>query len=386
MRLHIVQAFEGDSLIVETSDAPPRYLLIDGGPAEVFERHLQPALRQIVSSNVLDALVVSHVHADHTTGVLDLLAEIERADADGEARPVKIEDLWHNSFAEILDDDQRTLESSLQSMLAASGAAKVAMTDMAVSLLGIRDGVRLRRNAVRLKIALNRAFEGRLICLDELPSPSVQIGDVNILVVGPTDANLRALRKEWKEWLARHADDIAAGSIEAMANADETVPNLSSIVLYVRSQRSGRSMLLTGDARGDHIQQGIAAAGLLDAEGRLHLDLLKLQHHGSDRNVTREFFERITADVYVASADGKDGNPDYKPLAWIVEAAKLAARQIRIVVTNRTPSVEKLLGTHPPQQFGYSLHAIEPDAHSITVDLSAGGVATQASADVGSVL
>ena len=63
---------------------------------------------------------------------------------------------------------------------------------------------------------------------------------------------------------------------------DKSVFNLSSIVVLADS--GGRRMLLTGDARGDHVLDGIEAAGLFK-DDRLHVDLLKLPHHGSDRNV-----------------------------------------------------------------------------------------------------
>ncbi|HYO70712.1 MAG TPA: hypothetical protein VEU33_31995 [Archangium sp.] len=50
------------------------------------------------------------------------------------------------------------------------------------------------------------------------------------------------------------------------------------------------------------------------------MDVLKLQHHGSVRNVTPEFFERVVADHYVISANGKHDNPDVETLEMLAEA------------------------------------------------------------------
>ena len=36
----------------------------------------------------------------------------------------------------------------------------------------------------------------------------------------------------------------------------------------------------------------------------MHVDVLKMPHHGSDRNMDRAFLERITADHYVFSGNG----------------------------------------------------------------------------------
>jgi beta-lactamase superfamily II metal-dependent hydrolase len=80
-------------------------------------------------------------------------------------------------------------------------------------------------------------------------------------------------------------------------------------------------MLLTGDARGDHVLAGLEANGLLDDDGRIHVDLLKLPHHGSKNNVKKEFFERVTADHYVVSGDrGRFPNPAREAMEWLHEA------------------------------------------------------------------
>ena len=78
-------------------------------------------------------------------------------------------------------------------------------------------------------------------------------------------------------------------------------------------------MLLTGDARGDYVLEGLEQEKQLDADGKLHVDILKLPHHGSDRNVEKSFFQKITADHYVASADGTFINPDRATLEMIID-------------------------------------------------------------------
>jgi hypothetical protein len=95
---------------------------------------------------------------------------------------------------------------------------------------------------------------------------------------------------------------------------DKSVPNLSSIVVLV--EVGGRKLLLTGDAHGDDI---VAAWGELGLATPAKVDVLKMPHHGSRRNVTKEFLSFFEADHYVISADGKHDNPDPQTVEALVK-------------------------------------------------------------------
>jgi hypothetical protein len=86
------------------------------------------------------------------------------------------------------------------------------------------------------------------------------------------------------------------------------------------AEAGGKRMLLTGDARGDKILKGLESAGLLPAGGTIHVDLLKVPHHGSARNMETVFFERVKADHYVFSGNGEHGNPGRETLEMLFEA------------------------------------------------------------------
>src|SRR5207253_2399345 len=87
-----------------------------------------------------------------------------------------------------------------------------------------------------------------------------------------------------------------------------TPPNLASIMLYVTD--NDRKMLMTGDGHGDDIIKGLEFLGVLPKNGSLHVDLLKVQHHGSEHNMPKNFPTRITADHYVFCGNGFAGNPE----------------------------------------------------------------------------
>ena len=365
--LHAVQAHFGDALILEFgTDAAPRFILIDGGPDTIYAKHLAGELKRIVTTRKLDAMIVSHVDNDHVLGLLDLLADVRDQRANGAAELVAIDAAWHNSFARTLGDGT-DIETRLAGMLQMAAAAGATLAHGGAAVAGIKEGHQLRAFANAHGIPINQGFPNDLVTVDTAPQP-LSFGPLKLRVVGPTQDNIDALKDKWVEWLDEHEDDFANGDPLVMAMADRSIPNLSSIQLLAEAE--GKRLLLTGDGRGDHLLEGLEQAQLLDAAGRLHVDVLKVPHHGSDRNVTRKFFTRVTADTYVMSADGLHGNPDFATLEWIVETAKDAGRRITIVVTNETPSIEKLREEFDAGEFGYSLKVMGKRKHSIAVKLA----------------
>lgn len=364
--LHAVQAQFGDSIILEFGPKnKPRYMLIDGGPPDVFDDDLNEALDAIVGKGgKLDLLLLSHIDNDHVVGLLDLLAALQADGANGLPPRVVARKLWHNSFANTVDTDGQIVQR-LQTLMSLASAASVAMPFADTALLGLVEGQRLRTLAKQLKIKINPGFTDGLVLVDTAKQP-IKFGPLSLQVVGPNKASLAELRKKWLEWLEKTEND-AMNDPTVLANADQSVPNLSSIVVLATC--NGKTALLTGDARGDHLISGLETAKLL-TNGKLHVDLLKVQHHGSNRNATKTFFKNITADKYLISANGENDNPDLETLEWIVETAHAAGRPIEIIVTNSTSSTKKIKQTHKPSQFGYTLTTRPEADHSIAVALA----------------
>jgi hypothetical protein len=140
------------------------------------------------------------------------------------------------------------------------------------------------------------------------------VAGLQLQIVGPQKAEIEALQKAFDEFI--QAKGLSAEAVLA-AYSDTSVPNLSSLACLV--SMGGKKILLTGDARGDKVLAGLKQAKLLKT-APLKVDILKVPHHGSDRNTDADFFERIRADHYVFSANGKYGNPDRDTLQWVVDS------------------------------------------------------------------
>ena len=80
-------------------------------------------------------------------------------------------------------------------------------------------------------------------------------------------------------------------------------------------------MLLTGDGHGDDILAGLERARRARrSTARIHVDVLKVQHHGSEHNIDEEFAARVTADHYVFCGNGEHENPDLRVVRLLFDA------------------------------------------------------------------
>ncbi|MBH5366596.1 hypothetical protein [Bradyrhizobium glycinis] len=148
-------------------------------------------------------------------------------------------------------------------------------------------------------------------------------GGLKMTVAGPMQPELLALQEAHDKWLKEQKQGKKSSEAMLAAFVDKSVPNLSSIV--VLAEMGGKSMLLTGDARGDKVLKGLELAGLLAPGKTRHVNLLKVPHHGSSNNLEKVFFERLPADHYVFSGDGEHGNPERETLEMLLEARGDAA-------------------------------------------------------------
>ena len=365
LRLHIIQAAHGDCLLLEYGAADaPRYALVDGGPPPEQQDHLRAHLTALgVAGGQIDLVVLSHVDDDHVGGLLELFGELENQRRHGEPGFVSIRDLWHNSFDLAFGPE---IGMRIQTMMAQLAAIENSLLPFDFSSRSISQGDNLTRLAEALDIELNAHFTpDRLILLEEAP-PDLAFENLALRIVGPTRRNLLRLRRKWIRWLEQQHSLLANDDFAALA-PDQSIPNLSSIMFLAAAD--GRTILFTGDGRGDHILRGLREIGLLGDDGTLHVDVLKVPHHGSSRNTTRAFYRQVTADVYVICADGSHANPDYTTLRWIVECAHAQGRPIDLFITSLTPSVERLLKRYDAAVYGYRIITLAADQHALTLEL-----------------
>lgn len=389
MKLKVFYASDGDCLLLTSSDG--HHALIDGGRATAFQEQTWPVLQDLAKAKEeIDLVVVSHIDADHISGILWLMKVVAawsvfdfQTTAGGNpgfrapkiTRPPTIKRLWHNSWRAQLEELAGPIEAfvsrvddGLQTSSfdpSTASAEAVAVIDSLQGLAeSIPDGVDLLRIADNdTPVDRNKPFDD-LVLLKHPPHVDT-LGKTRLTVLGPAKKHLETLREDWRKWLdtapgRRAAEDELhtrrdalgpalglSGSDFAEARAEEhaegerlvaslvasaeiirttnpsevTPPNRASITLL--AEEGKRTCLLTGDAAEEEILEGLEAAGRI-VGGRFDCNVVKVQHHGSEFNLSEEFAGKVIADQYIFCADGANENPDPSVVKTLVET-RLAA-------------------------------------------------------------
>lgn len=385
MKLRVFFATDGDCLLLTSNDG--LHVLIDGGRARSFQSMTEPTLQRIADDGeAIELVVVSHIDADHISGILTLLQAVAAWEVydyqvgDGnnpnfqpptQPRPPQISGLWHNSWRAQLGELAAPIEALVGRVSASLELAPVDESTSSVPTMQTVESLRDLSESIPDGIELMRLVDDDTSTPRNVPFKSLvllmnpphveKVGSMDLTVIGPAKKHLERLRGEWRTWMAQHqaattpgnsvdpgatnlrdADGLGMGAtdfsnalladarsardvITAITSAAEiihmsdpkkvTPPNRASIVLL--AEEGGRTCLLTGDAAEEEILEGLRAAGRLD-NGPFWCNVVKVQHHGSEYNLSEMFAGQVLADQYVFCADGAHKNPDPSVVKTII--------------------------------------------------------------------
>jgi hypothetical protein len=383
VKLKVFYATDGDCLLLTSSDG--HHALIDGGRTESFRDQTWGILQELAKEKqAVDLVVVTHIDADHISGLLWLLKVVAdwtvfdfqvsdganpRFPTPKEPRPPDIKKVWHNSWGAQLGDLAGPIEALATQITAARDLTSLDASTLSPAALDMLDafedlaesipqGIELRRTVDdATPVPRNKPFKDLVLLRD--PPHVEKLGKTSLTVIGPAEKHLDTLREEWRKFLAPRpavtvagrrgdgggaavpslalgADELSAalaagraeteGLVTSLVNAATiiasgdpskvTPPNRASINLL--AEEKGRTCLLTGDAAEEEILEGLEAAGRI-TDGRFSCNVLKVQHHGSEFNLSQKFAETVLADHYVFCGDGAHHNPDPSVVETIVE-------------------------------------------------------------------
>lgn len=389
MKLKIFQSNKGDCMLLEAASG--ELVLCDGGMGASMKEYVRDELGRLreVEERELEFVYISHIDNDHISGVLQLLEdEVEwrvyhhHEDTNEPVkkpkvpRPPVIKGILHNAFRDLITANDDPIES-----LFAARAVENLLTAMAPSLYGtavpelikaademqsiasgVPEAIKVSKlaapDALDIPINMPPGVDGpaRLLYAGG-PGDAFEIGTMKFTLVGPTVDELGQLRDGWNNWLRRskaelqelraelkkRVDRFSAGALSASpfdlrdwegvpGYKGVTVPNIASLMFLV--EEDDRRLLLTGDAQQDFILAGLKRIGLLGEGGDdgVHLDVLKVQHHGSENNMDEDFARKVSADHYIFCGDGQHDNPDLDVLD-IVYRSRLGPQSKRALAS-----------------------------------------------------
>jgi hypothetical protein len=367
MKLTIFQSDKGDCLLIEAKSG--ELVLCDGGMGPSMRNHVRAELSALRDQGrALELVYISHIDNDHISGVLQLLEDevewrvFDHHQQSGRAikvpqvpRPPVINGILHNSFRDQIKLDNKSTENliaaqAIEKLL--TGMAPVLLATGVPELVDVADEMQAIATGIPQAIQVSRLIAPKALNIPLNKPPGVKkasrllyagrpgqffnLGSMKFTLIGPTEDELNKLRHGWKNWLSNNQTRIKKIREELKRQVDEfstgfltdspfdltgwegipdykgvTVPNIASLMWMVDEGEGDarKRLLLTGDAQPDFILSGLERRGFL-ANGSMHLDVLKVQHHGSPNNLDADFAKIVSADHYVFCGNGEHTNPD----------------------------------------------------------------------------
>jgi beta-lactamase superfamily II metal-dependent hydrolase len=286
MYIEVFQTGCGDAICINFTgeSGKHRRILVDSGYVYSYAAELFPWLEKFEEKEQIDLWILTHLDADHINGAFSYFSSKGKGIRNG-----IIHRLWFNFFGEfpIIDEDDDNVSYhkaiNLRDSLSATGCKNIndeIITGMEPFLL---DGAK-------------------------------------ITILSPDQAAYDQLQKEWETFEQafqepEEAEDVAgavyakdADKIATLANVADRkekmsdTTNRSSIAFLF--EYGQESILMLGDAFPSVICSSIKA--ILKERGldKLHISYVKLAHHGSIKNYSKELFDLIDCDKFIICSDG----------------------------------------------------------------------------------
>lgn len=301
MKIQTLPAVNGDFIIVSSgSGEETNYVVIDGGTPGNYKKNFGPRLNVIKDSNrVVDLLITTHIDDDHIGGVVNLFSDVK-------ADKSFIKKVWFNSG--------EMLAAYFDSAPAPTRAVPLLKSDL--TSLSVPQGVTLEKELKKLNIWNHPVL---------IAGHEESIGNLSLTLLSPNHDTLLLLNNKWqveksaKLTMSNVHDDFDK-TVKDLAEydyvEDGSIPNGSSIALLVKDK--SHSALLLADAYPSVVVAVLKTMGFSNIQ-KIAVDFVKVSHHASKGNTSKELLEMIECKKFMISTDGsKHGLPDKLAIARII--------------------------------------------------------------------
>lgn len=311
MRIKFLQAFNGDSIWVSSTDNGINInILIDGGTSTTYtytdknKKLKDGELKLLIESikekkEILDLVILTHIDDDHIDGFLKWFGKDKEA--------IKhIKEVWFNSG--------RTIKKYLNDINAEVDYLKFKES---TTLTSVKQGVDFE-NYIRDK----GVWDEKVIAQKDV----LNWNNISFQVLSPGREKMEKLLKEWNKKkpesllnTSRKTDyskTLNQLIEEDRFEEDDDPYNGSSIAIILKHDE--KTFLLLGDSHPSEILTELKRLEY-DDNNKLSVDMIKLSHHGSKKNNSIEIFKIVDTEKYVISTNGDTHNhPDKVTIARIV--------------------------------------------------------------------
>lgn len=276
IKINCMEASNGDAILIS---ADGKNILIDGGYKSTYENSIVEELKTIAEKGeYLDLVILTHFDADHVVGLTALLKD--------ETYSSLVKEVWFNKFSEL---DKHLYDASFES----SHTQGINFEDAVTSLR--------QRNP---KLIVRSHVDSKIL------SQNISLSkELALTVMSPTPLTLQSLAENYKDELNKTQNFNSSGGIDDTFfefselwdnpdSPDTSVTNGSSIAVML-TYKSGQYLFL-GDAHINVISDALRAKGRTK-NNKENISFIKLSHHGSKFNISKEFLELVTCKNYYIS-------------------------------------------------------------------------------------
>lgn len=317
--VEMLPAKHGDALFVQYGkEGNLRRILIDGGPLKAYPQ-LESRLKKLPDGDQgVGLLVITHVDTDHIEGIIRLLAMPEND------WPIQVGEIWFNGWRHI--EEANTLGGREGEMMSA--------------LIHARADERW-----------NTTFNREAVCCGKPGADEVQLADgMKLTLLSPDAEALASLLEDWRaklsgpDWTFEPGDleeawkrlvdadrfhpgskltlgpgDLTPKLLKLLKGIDPSKANRSSIAFIAEFE--GKRCVFLGDAHMDVVCKSLKHLGY-SKDKPLKADAVKVSHHGSRKNTTREFLELVDAKHWLFSSNGdKYKHPNNAAVEAVIDGA-----------------------------------------------------------------
>lgn len=348
--IEMFPADNGDAFLISCKGKYNTNILIDMGYEETYTEFIKPRLLELKEKGeVLDLLILTHIDADHIEGAQFFFQE---NGYNSNANIIEVKEVWHNSYRHLPIKKQehpldKKIVEKISRKIKSIPTKKAKETETKVSA---EQGTRIASLLNHYKYPWNTSFDSKAVMAKE--DSIVLNGEVNLSLLTPTVSQLERLKSHWLEGLRKlfpyfpltdnqilddaiefvsylYPDFGVANQTEKTAECNElyslantpyredrSIVNGSSITFCL--EFNGKRMLFMGDIPAKGIKEQLENM-FSDETYPIYFDAIKVAHHGSKANTSKELLNMIDSATYLISTNGnRHGHPHIETLARIV--------------------------------------------------------------------
>lgn len=308
----MMKAGYGDCFLIKlnTDEGKPFNILVDSGTSLSYAIYNEKIINNFILNNTLDLIIVTHCDNDHIKGFTRLFKQLLLDNTKRE----KVKRVIYNSPFAVAKHFNYPYESLKKKVLNAKSADTSAKS----------------ADDIQQKLFNLDLLEEKIIVNDGKSDISQE--GVKITFLSPS---LDTLNKFYEKYLKdrnnikEKAADTKGKELDNDYNflindlkSDKSIEKLneynrSSIAFLIEEVATGNAVLMLGDSDYEIVREKLMNIEFT-REKKLKLNYLKLSHHGSICNLSKEFLDIIECNHYLVSTDGQNySHPDKKTLARI---------------------------------------------------------------------